>query len=77
MKYDRKYHSEEDTMVLPEEATTHRAQSVIYRQSHLEGHGATKENHHGLSARTDLILKNLLVFGSVLLVASVILYLIF
>jgi hypothetical protein len=75
MKYTRKYRSEEDTMALPEEAITHRAQRLIDLLSYLQGHRAAKE--HDLSTRTDLVLKNLLVFGSVLLVASVVLYLIF
>ncbi len=54
---------------------THRALSD--QQSRVQGHRPAKENNHGLSARTDLILKDLLVFGSVLLVVSAILYLIF
>lgn len=77
MKYARKHRSQDDTKALPGETITHRAQRLIDLLSRLQGHGAAKENYHGLSARTDLILKNLLVFGSVLLVVSVILYLIF
>ena len=55
---------------------THRVQNLS-EESRLHGHGPAKENNHKFSARTDLILKNLLVFGSVLLVVSAILYLIF
>ncbi len=77
MKYARRHRSEADTKALLREAMTHRVQNLSDQQSPLQGHGPAKENHHGLSARTDLILKNLLVFGSVLLVVSAVLYLIF
>jgi hypothetical protein len=56
---------------------THRAQNLSDLQSRVQGHGAAKENNHGLSAMMDLVLKDLLVFGSVLLVVSAIFYLIF
>jgi hypothetical protein len=68
--------SDDATAQLMPEAMTHRAQNLSDQQSRVKGHGAAKENNHGLSAR-DLILKDLLVFGSVLLVVSAILYLIF
>ena len=55
---------------------THRVQNLS-EQSRLHGHEPAKENNHNFSARKDLILKDLLVFGSILLVVSVILYLIF
>jgi len=55
---------------------THRVQNLS-EQSRLRGRGPTKENNHNFSARKDLILKDLLVFGSILLVVSVILYFIF
>ena len=46
---------------------------TIYR---LQAHEAAGETSHGPISTADLILKNLLVFGSVVLVISVILYLI-
>ena len=55
---------------------THQAQNLS-EQSRLHGHGPARENNYSLSARMGLILKNLLVFGSALLVVSAILYLIF
>ena len=55
---------------------THRNQNLSDQLSRLQGHETDKENQHALSGRRDLILKNLLVFGSMLLVVSVILYLI-
>ncbi len=55
---------------------THRNQKLSDQLSRLQSHEIAKEDHHALRARTDLILKNLLVFGSMLLVVSVILYLI-
>ena len=55
---------------------THRNQKLSNQLSRLQGHETAKEDYRALRARTDLILKNLLVFGSMLLVVSVILYLI-
>lgn len=55
---------------------THRVQNLS-EQSRLHDHEPAKESKHNFSARKDLILKDLLVFGSILLVVSVILYLIF
>ena len=46
---------------------------TMYR---LPAHEAADETKHGPISTTDLILKNLLVFGPVVLVISVILYLI-
>jgi hypothetical protein len=56
---------------------THWAQNLTDQQSRVQGHGPAKESNHSFNDRTDLILKDLLVFGSALLVVSVILYLIF
>ena len=55
----------------------HQIQNLSDQQSGLQGHGPVKEDHHHLKAMTDLILKDLLVFGSILLVVSVVLYFIF
>ena len=56
---------------------THRAQNLSGQQSRVQGHGPAMENNHRLRAMIDMILKDLLVFGSVLLVVSALLYLIF
>jgi hypothetical protein len=56
---------------------THRVQNLSDPQSRVHGHGPADENNRHLSAMMDMILKDLLVFGSALLVVSVILYLIF
>ena len=45
--------------------------------SRLPGQGAADQAKHGPISGTDLILKNLLLFGSAVLVISVVLYLIF
>jgi hypothetical protein len=62
---------------LSREAMTHRAQNLSGQQSRVQGHRPAKENNHRLRAMMDMILKDLMVFGSVLLVVSAILYLIF
>ena len=56
---------------------THRVQNLSDQQSRLHSHVPTKENNRNFSAMMDMILKDLLVFGSALLVVSIILYLIF
>ena len=73
----RGYYETRGHKALSRKAMTHRAQNLSDPQSRVQGHAPTKENHHGPSARTDMILKDLLVFGSVLLAVSSILYLIF
>jgi len=56
---------------------TPRAQNLTDHQSRLHGHKPTQENNRHLSAMMDMILKDLLVFGSALLVVSAILYFVF
>jgi hypothetical protein len=59
------HRSRKDKKDLPE--------GTMYR---LSAHESADETKHGPISTTDLFLKNLLVFGSVVLVISVILYLI-
>jgi hypothetical protein len=66
MRHEQEHRSGKDKKALPGETI-----------SGLPGHGAADEAKHGPLSGTDLILKNLLVFGSAVLVISVIFYLIF
>jgi hypothetical protein len=61
---------------LSSEVMTHRVQNLSDQQSHLRGYAPAKKNNHHISNMMDIVLKDLLVFGSALLVVSAFLYLI-
>ena len=56
---------------------THRVQNLSDQQSHLKGYAPTKKNNRHISTMMDIVLKDLLVFGSAVLVVSAFIYLIF
>jgi hypothetical protein len=61
---------------LSREVKTHRVQNLSDQQSHLKGFAPAKKNNPHISTMMDIVLKDLLVFGSALLVVSAFLYLI-
>jgi hypothetical protein len=59
---------------LSSEAMAHRVQKLSDQQSHLQGYAAAKKYSRQSSNMMDIVLKDLLVFGSALLVVSAFLY---